>query len=106
MLSDYFGQELVIFVDKENVHPDPLGKLIWGYDISGEVIHGDFQSRFTRMPGKPFKVPYNIEGCMGHTEERVAKLRAIKAFIKTLKDIDEAEKGQASMENMALGYEE
>lgn len=85
IMSDRFTADMkeeMIYVLKEKMHPDPLGKMIWGWDINGNMC-SDWSKRFTRK-GKLIKIPYTVKGCMTAREEDIRRNEAVKAFIKAL----------------------
>lgn len=74
-----------VWVDKENMHPDPMKKMIWGFDSCGETFPGDFKGRFTRI-GEPIKIPYDTTGALTASDERKRKLNAIRSYIHSLNE--------------------
>lgn len=76
-----FKEELV-FVEKGREHPDPAGKLTWGYGKDGPV-KGDWNGAFQKA-GKSIKLQVDVtEAWTGH-EERKLVVKAIEAYIAAL----------------------
>lgn len=69
-----------IYVDLAHKHPDPLKKMIWGYDRHGDMVHGDFVGFFTKT-GKSQTFEFEQTGKYAAEEKKVrhaAIIRAIK----------------------------
>lgn len=70
----------IVYVDMGDRHPDPLKKMTWGYDKSGNLVHGDFNGFFTKV-GKPQVFEYEVTGRTA-SEEKASKHAAIGRAIK------------------------
>lgn len=81
-----------IFVDKDKPSPDPLKKMLWGFDADGNFGPGDFKKYFKKRPGIPISVPYDVEGAMSAHEEQVRKGAAIRRFLATYRGRGGAER--------------
>jgi hypothetical protein len=81
MVHTEWGRENLVFVDSENKHPDPLGKLTWGRGIDGNVYPGDYNARFKRV-GSTIPFTYSIEGCRTSAQEQTCRISAIRKEIK------------------------
>jgi hypothetical protein len=81
MIHWEWGVETMVFVDKDDPHPDPLNKLTWGYDVEGNMYPGDYNERFTRV-GKSFAFQYSIAGAWTGMQEKELRHRAIIKAIK------------------------
>ena len=73
------GDSLTVWVDKDNKHPDPSRKMIWGWDTKHRLI-SDFKEMFERK-GKEIKIKYSVEGCWTAHEEDERKEAAIGKWI-------------------------
>jgi len=76
-----YSDSIVVFVDTENVHPDPSKQLIWGYDESGVNVSGDFKRKFEKI-GKPIKIPFTPKSMPSHGQEKSARLNALRGWIQ------------------------
>lgn len=74
------GHGKIMYVDLKHKHPDPLNKLLWGYDKNGEVFPGDYKGLFTKV-GRAQKFEYTVEGRTA-AEERASEIAAIRKAIK------------------------
>jgi len=79
--NDYKG---IVYVDKDNPSPDPLKKLLWGWDENGNSINGDYKRVFERTKDSPIKITYDIPKFTTAHQERELKIQAIKNYIKSL----------------------
>lgn len=78
-----WGKEINVFVDKDNMHPDPSKKMIWAWDEDGGNV-SDFKNKFTKA-GKPIQVAYEVSSRMTANQEKTEKFDAIKSYIASLK---------------------
>jgi hypothetical protein len=77
-----YGKPQLILVDKDYQHPDPYKKLMWGRNIRGEVVPGDFKGCFDKA-GKPIKFKVRISTYRATaTQEKEQRIKAIKEFIR------------------------
>jgi hypothetical protein len=81
MIHWEWGVENLMFVDKDDPHPDPLNRLTWGYDVEGNVYPGDYNEQFRRS-GKSFAFRYSIAGAWTAMQEKELRHRAITKAIK------------------------
>jgi putative acetyltransferase len=81
---NYFGFEApegLVYVVKDQMHPDPAKKMIWGRSAGDpEAVVSDFKGHFEKA-GAPVTITYNAKG-MTASDEQKAKVEAIKAWIK------------------------
>lgn len=70
----------VIYVDLANKHPDPLKKLLWGYDKTGSMVSGDWSTFFEKI-GKPCTFEFEQTGRY-RAEEIKVRQDAIRRAIK------------------------
>jgi hypothetical protein len=80
-----WGEETLMFVEKDDIHPDPSGLLTWGYGVGGGVYPGDYNDRFKRA-GKSITFEYSIEGCGSAMQEKFARVCAIRKAIREYMD--------------------
>ena len=78
-----FGVTKPVWVDKDNMHPDPMKLLTWGYDECGDVVSGDYNRSFTKK-GKPVSLSYDVSGSHTHHEEQKKKSETIKKYLRSL----------------------
>ena len=72
---------IIVYVDKENMHPDPSKRLIWGYDADGNLVKGDYKEKFNRLKEiPPIKINYKIEGLTTAHQEKQIHVDAIKKY--------------------------
>ena len=86
-----WGEESIRYIEKGNEHPDPFGKLYWGWglDETGEVglLPGDYVRQFEKI-GKPvtFTVTIPGESTWGAMQERAYVGKAIQRKVGMLID--------------------
>jgi hypothetical protein len=71
----------IIFVDVAKKHPDPLRKMLWGYDKDGYLVHGDYTGFFTKV-GKPQTFEFEQTGRYAMEEQKVRHAAIIRAIKK------------------------
>jgi hypothetical protein len=86
-----WGDESIRYIEKGNEHPDPFGKLYWGWglDENGEVglLPGDYVRQFEKI-GNPvtFTVTIPGESTWGAMQERAYVGKAIRRKVGQLID--------------------
>jgi len=76
--------DFVVYVDKDNKHPDPLGKLIWGWDRDGNTVRGDFNRYFERC-GRAIILTYDTTYCKTASQKQIKRNKTIVDYIESLK---------------------
>jgi hypothetical protein len=77
-----WGKTKRVWVDKEDMHPDPSKLLLWGYDDCGETVKGDYKRSFTRK-GKTVRIPYSITHVYTASDEKKQKVQAIRKYLRS-----------------------
>lgn len=79
------GSKEILIVDKDNQYPDPMKKLIWGWNHKGQEIPGDFAKYMqkVRVKGIGGKVTISYHPEQGMTSNQIKDQRAsiIKQWI-------------------------
>lgn len=84
-------KQSLLIVDKENRHPDPLRKLIWGYDVDGQDVSGDFIRKFERICPNTLsseeikqarRIKYKVPPFTVHSQEILIRQKAILSWIE------------------------
>jgi len=60
----------IIYVDMADKHPDPMKKLLWGYNKNGSLAHGDYVGMFTKV-GSPITFQFPQTGKYAADEKRI-----------------------------------
>ena len=71
----------IIYVDLKHKHPDPLKKLLWGYNTNGNLVHGDYVGFFTKI-GSPKTFEFEQNGRTHMEEQKVRHAAIIRAIKK------------------------
>jgi len=82
--ENLWSDPIIVYVDKENRHPDPSKLLIWGYDKNGDLVKGDFKRNFTRLKKiRPIKVAYRIPPRLSALQEKEIHVESIKEHLSS-----------------------
>ena len=57
-------------MDMADKHPDPMKKLLWGYNKNGSLAHGDYVGMFTKV-GSPITFQFPQTGKYAADEKRI-----------------------------------
>jgi len=71
----------ILYVDKDHKHPDPMKRLLWGWDKDGNDVPGEY-ARYYERDGRPIHVYYEKPKHATANQEKAAKYDAIREFLQ------------------------
>lgn len=85
---------VLLIVDKQNQHPDPMRLMLWGYNTDGKNVKGDFARNYERVRVNTLskeqireasKIPYIVPPLTSYSQEVTLRIKAILFWIESNK---------------------